>query len=350
MTTAVSTKRKVLLLRLSSLGDVVLSTAAIDPFMKAGWDIHFLTKAAFAPVLETDPRIRSVYRFDSSDGERAAREKFFAWYEKEKFDLVLDLHDSLRTRFWRCRLRKQSRVVVARKERLREILILVFRLGRWLGFGRGGRAAKMRDAALKALRDFGVGTQTPLQTKISASDLSSGLAATLPREDFLVLVPGSAWEGKKWPYFESLAESAASLAPVVVLGGKDDVECEAIAARAKKVNPQSISLQGKTSVAESAAVIARARLVVGNDTGMIHVAEALGRPVVVVEGPTSPALGFSVYRPESKIMALDLICRPCSKSGRFCFRFGTRKCLRALPSERVFEAVSTEWRKNASAL
>ena len=352
MTTAISSKRKVLLLRLSSLGDVVLSTAAIAPFADAGWEVHMVTKAAFAPVLENDPRIRSVYRFDprAHGGEKQARENFFGWCAAEKFDLVLDLHDSLRTRFWRCRLRRLAKVAVARKERLREILILVLRLGRWVGFGAGGRAKKMRDAAVNALRSFDSSASDREEIKIIAPILASEKGSLLPKSEFFVFLPGSAWEGKKWPYFAELAERAAALAPVVVLGGDGDPECEEIAARAKKVNAASLSLRGKTSMSESTAVIARAAVVVGNDTGMAHVAEALGKPLVVIEGPTSPELGFTVAGPKSRVVSMNLACRPCSKSGNICWRFGTRKCLYGLGPDSVFQAISEEWRKRAPHL
>src|SRR5690606_35675269 len=165
------------------------------------------------------------------------------------------------------------------------------------------------------------------------------VAPLLPPEKYFVFLPGSAWPGKKWPYFAELAERAARLGPVVVLGGEGDLECDAIAERARRINSNSVSLRGKTSMPESAAVIARAALVVGNDTGMVHVAEALGRPALVVEGPTSEALGFSVFRPESQVAALDLLCRPCSKSGRFCWRLGARTCMRGLSVDRVFSAL-----------
>ncbi len=352
MTIAKTSKPKVLLLRLSSLGDVVLSTAAIEPFANAGWEVHMATKAAFAPILANDRRIRSIYRFDprAQGGEKRARDDFFSWAAAEKFDLILDLHDSLRTRFWRFRLRRLAKVAVARKERLREILILVFRLGRWFGFGAGGRAKKMREAALTALGSFGSPAFSAGAIQVSAPTLSAEKEMLLPHGKFFVFLPGSAWEGKKWPYFKELAEQAATLGPVVVLGGEGDPECEEIAASARKVNKASLSLRGKTSMEESTAVIAKAAVVVGNDTGMAHIAEALGKPLVVMEGPTSPALGFTVAGPKSRVVAMDLACRPCSKSGKICWRFGTRKCLHGLAADAVFPVLVEEWRKLASDL
>jgi ADP-heptose:LPS heptosyltransferase len=75
--------------------------------------------------------------------------------------------------------------------------------------------------------------------------------------------------------------------------------------------------------------------VIGNDTGMVHVAEALGKDVAMIEGPTHPYRGFSPYRERSLALGLPLLSRPCSKSGRVCVRFGTRLCLRGLSASEV---------------
>lgn len=343
-----SALRKVLLIRLSSLGDVVLATSAITPFANSGWEIHFATKSAFAPLLASDARLKSVYRYDAkAGGESSAREGFLKWCAAEKFDLILDLHDSLRTRFWRNSLRQIAPVRVAKKERLREFLILVFRLGKWLGFGAGGRTLKLRELAEEALQEWdsvkkGDDSLTALSV---AKDAQQKTTTMVPDGDFIVLLPGSAWAGKKWPFFSELAKRAAALAPVVVLGGEKDSDCEEIAQNAKAINAKSCSLATKTSIAESMAVIQRAALVVANDTGMAHVAEALGRPLIVLEGPTDPSMGFSVHRKSSEVLGLDLACRPCSKSGKICWRWGSRKCLTDLSVDFVWSQLASRWEK-----
>jgi heptosyltransferase-2 len=159
----------------------------------------------------------------------------------------------------------------------------------------------------------------------------------LPPGDFVALLPGGAWKGKEWPYFPELAGVLARKVPVVVLGGERDVVCEEVARAARAVNPESRSLHGKTSIRESMAVLAQARWVVGNDTGMTHVAEALGREAAMLEGPTHPALGFSLHREKSVVLGLPLACRPCSKSGKVCLRFGSRLCLFGLRVAEVSE-------------
>lgn len=333
--------KRALVIRLSSLGDIVLSTAALEPLRRAGYEVHFVTKKAFAPLLENNPEIAGVHGFDKSGGEAAGREAFFRWAAEKEFSLVIDLQDSWRTWAWRRRLRARAPVFVARKERLREWLIFFGRLGPWLGFGRGGRARKFRRATLDALAHLGkLPTVPPALTTLHVSvEEKAQMAPRLPPGDFVALLPASAWKGKEWPYFPELAAVLARKVPVVVLGAEKDLVCDEVARRAAAVNPLSRSLRGQTSLRQSLAVVAAARWVIGNDTGLVHAAEALGRDVAMVEGPTHESMGFSPYREGSVLLGLKLICRPCSKTGRVCPRFGTYKCLRDLTVAGVAETL-----------
>lgn len=332
-----SERKKILVIRLSSLGDLVLATSVLAPFRQAGCELSFVTKNSFAPIITGQPDIAAVHVFDPrAQGEGAAREKFFAWFESQQFDFVLDLQDSWRTWNWRRRLRKSVPVYVAKKERLREWLILLGRLGSWVGFGRGGRARKFWRAALVSLAEERKELVSEFATKLVVSaEEKARVKDILPAGDFVALLPVSAWKGKEWPYFAELAKVLAKKVPVVVLGGEKDVACDLVAAGAKEVNPESRSLRGVTNLRESMAVLAQARWVIGNDTGMVHIAEALGKDVAMIEGPTHESMGFSPYRKGSLLLGLDLICRPCSKTGKICWRFGTRKCLYGLSPELV---------------
>jgi ADP-heptose:LPS heptosyltransferase len=328
-------------MRLSSLGDIVLSTSAVEPLRRAGYEVFYVTKKAFASLLEGNPDIAGVYAFDKAGGEGAARESFLRWCDEKNLSLVIDLQDSWRTWGWRRALRAKAPVFVARKERLREWLILYLRLGAWAGFGRGGRAKKFRRATLDALAAAGeFPAAPPALTTLHVSDEERAqVAPLLPPGDFAVLLPASAWKGKEWPYFPELAAVLARKVPVVVLGAEKDFICDEVARKAMAVNPLSRSLRGQTSLRQSLAVVAAARWVIGNDTGLVHAGEALGRDVAMVEGPTHKRMGFSPYRERSVLLGLNLICRPCSKTGRICPRFGTYKCLNDLTVAGVAESL-----------
>ncbi len=332
-------KTKVLLIRLSSLGDVVLSTAAVGPLKAAGYSVCLATKSEFASLFSAGADFEQIYSFDKkvAGGEAAARDAFLSWAREQGFAGILDLQNSWRTWSWRGSLRKLAPVRALGKPRIQEWLVLVLRLGRWFGFQPGGRALRFRQVAEAALSSWGspasseaVPAGAPL-TRISAGEAEQqAVDKLLPPGDFVALLPASAWHSKEWPYFPELAGLLAKKVPVVVLGGAKDHICAQVAEAAAAVNTASRSLHGKTSMRESVAVLARARWVIGNDTGMVHVAEALGKDVAMVEGPTHSFMGFSPYRERSVLLGLDLVCRPCSKSGKICVRFGTRLCLKGL--------------------
>lgn len=330
---------KVLVIRLSSLGDIVLATAVLSPLRAAGMDVAFAVKKEFAAILEGHPDIYEVHAFSRHDGERAARARLLAWAKAERFTFVLDLQDSFRTRRWRRYLRALAPVYVAKKERLREWLILYARLGRRWGFGRGGRAKKFRRAALDALAARGLfpAVSGALTSLFVSEEERAAVRPLLPEAPFAALLPASAWKGKEWPYFPELARLLARKVSVVALGASRDLAADATAAAAGEVRPDSRSLRGLTNLRQSLAVIAEASWVIGNDTGLVHAGEALGKDVAMVEGPTHEEMGFSPYREGSALLGLPLLCRPCSKTGRICPRFGTYKCLRDLTVAHVAE-------------
>lgn len=341
-------RKRALVIRLSSLGDVVLSTAALPPLAAAGYDVYYVTKPAFAELLESDRRIRGVFRYDKRalGGEHSARAAFLAWARAQNFDLILDLHDSLRSWSWRSALRELAPVTVAHKPRWREWAVLFFR---WksAGLGRGGRAKLFQAAAWRALKAKGEAQPVAAdRLPLTSLEIPERSPARVPAGDYVVFAPGSAWAGKRWPekYFAALGEKLAARAPVVVLGGARESFCAEIALAAARVNPQSVSLHGCTSLSELCAILRGAKAVVGNDTGIVHIAEALGRPVVVIEGPTDASLGFTPYRADSRAVGVDLLCRPCSKSGRFCWRGGSRICLTNVTPAQVESVVREVWK------
>ncbi len=105
---------------------------------------------------------------------------------------------------------------------------------------------------------------------------------------------------------------------LVVLAGPDDKFCEAFN---KISSPRLLNLQGKTTLKESMQILARAELSIGNDSGMNHIAEAHGVPVVTIFGPTHPLFGFAPHGKKSSYLSKDLWCKPCSTTGSSpCYR------------------------------
>ena len=105
--------------------------------------------------------------------------------------------------------------------------------------------------------------------------------------------------------------------PVVLVGGINDKICQEICDGIKR----SVNLAGKTSLRESMAILVNAKYIIGSDTGLIHAAEALGKSVTMILGPTSVETGAGIVLPESTVIEKDIWCRPCSQNGSFpCYR------------------------------
>lgn len=166
----------------------------------------------------------------------------------------------------------------------------------------------------------------------------------------VVIAPGSVWETKRWTPegFAAVARDlAAGGARVVLAGGPADVAaCDAVRAAA---GAGVVSLAGRTDLPSMVALVARAAVLVGNDSAPMHVACARGVPVVAVFCATTPALGYGPWGPRARVVEADLACRPCGRhGGRRCPR-GTDDCMRLVEAGAVLEAVRAVWRPGLAA-
>jgi heptosyltransferase-2 len=161
-----------------------------------------------------------------------------------------------------------------------------------------------------------------------------GLDASRPAVAFC---PGAEYgPAKRWPeqHFAALARRLAARGYAVWLVGspKDHAVAETIAQQAPGL---CSNLCGKTDIAEAADLLAAARLVISNDSGLMHVAAAVGRPVIALYGSSSP-LFTPPLSAEARIVTLNLDCSPCFK--RTC-PLGHLKCLNDLAPERVLAEI-----------
>ena len=145
---------------------------------------------------------------------------------------------------------------------------------------------------------------------------------------FAALAPGSVWATKRWPYYAELAARLAGETALVVVGGPGDGELAGAIAAACPPG-RVVDATGRLSLLASAALIARARLLVTNDSSPQHLASAVGTPTLAVFGPTVPAFGFGPLAPGSATGGVEgLACRPCDKHGPRVCPLGHWKCMR----------------------
>jgi heptosyltransferase II len=154
-------------------------------------------------------------------------------------------------------------------------------------------------------------------------------------------MPSSATRGREWPiakHREVLVRLPRGVR-VVVLGTARDQKSLELVDELRRCAVDCVDGVGLWNLREVAHVLAGAEALLGCDTGLAHLAEAVGTPVVVVRGPTTRGVGFGPWRAESKSIESSLWCSPCSKDGSFCFRLSRQRCLRDLDSDVVFDAL-----------
>lgn len=298
---------KFLIVRFSSIGDIVLTSPVIRSLKKQipGAEIHYLTRTGFSKVLEFNPYIDRLWCTDGS------LEDVIPDLKKENYDFIFDLHHNLRSLKLKLILRRPSRSF--QKLNLRKWLRVQLKSG-WLP------PVHIVDRYLETAKHLN------LKNDGAGLDFYTGPVANsffekLPfrtDQSFRVLVAGARHFTKQIPFslWEGIVKQLNE--PAVILGGKEDYErAEAI----RLLSPECIfNLCGQCSLGESAAIIQRSSVVITPDTGLMHIAAAFHKPIVSVWGNTIPDFGMYPYMPgeEHKVALVEvseLPCRPCSKIG-----------------------------------
>ncbi len=331
-------------MRFSSLGDVVLATAAVRT-LRAAWPrarITFLTKDAYAPLLKSHPAIDAVTALGEGRGHGILSLAGLC-RGMGRFDVLFDLHRNLRSRI--C-----ARVVRAdRRARYRSDS---FRRRLWvMGVRRHRMAAEGRHVVeryVDALRAV-IPVERALPPEVHVPRGVTERAEVLLRQRGVVdpgktavFVPGARWPNKRWTGsgFAAVARRLSrerGLQPVIVGDVSDRRLAEETAAALAGDSP--VNLTDGTDLLQLAAVLKMARIVVGNDSGPGHLAAAVGTPVVSIFGPTVESFGFSPVGLRSRSVSLALDCRPCSLHGGTRCPRGRRACMEDLAPGRVLEAV-----------
>ncbi len=328
--------RKILLVRLSSIGDVLLTTPLLRAIRSRYPDarITFVTKTALLPLLEHNPRIDELIGYDPSRSIRPLAR----YLAKAGFTDRLDLHGNLRTRALRWMVPGPWRGYP--KHRLaRSVLIRTKR--NWYRDTR-----PVAERYFDAARDLGLMPDgLPLEMFIGRESIDQATRLLQERglglgRMVVALAPGAQHATKRWPvrHWQILAAMlTAHDTDVVVLGGPAEVALGDDVATAG--GERAVSLAGQVGLGVSAALLKLARCAVTGDTGLMHLATAVSTPVVALFGPTVRPFGFFPYQARATILERDLPCRPCSAMGSTACPLGHHHCLTEITPELAFDAV-----------
>ena len=297
--------KKALIIRFSSLGDVVLTSCLFEPLIKRGFKPHLLTYPPYGEIFKDDPRVEVI---------ELRKDEVFKNLERLKgFDLYLDMHKNLKTfmlklllgGFWRS----------YSKESIRRRLAIKFKAFR--------TSYSVVDSYLRAIGEKGYRPSIVL-----SEDRLNRLKQTY-RQGFVAISPGARYKKKRYPYFVKVAERLREKGIRVVFVGAQG-ECEGM--------DGFENLCGKLSLLDTAGIIKLAKVFVGNDSGLLHIARAVKTKAVQIYGGTHPTLGFSLFPEEGKVIIKNLPCQPCTLHGKGECKYSTYECLE-IPPEIVVDEI-----------
>jgi heptosyltransferase-2 len=225
-----------------------------------------------------------------------------------------------------------------RKGKIKQSLLVWFKINKY------DQEIPIPERYLAVARDFGVeddGKGPELFWENSTIESAEKKAVSKGidlNKSFIALAPGAGFFTKRWPIkkFEQLIDiiQEREKTAIVVFGGAEDKEIGSVLKKAKNV----IDFCGKSSLLETAYLISRGRMLISNDTGLMHMATAVQTPVLAIFGSTVRELGFFPYRSESQVIEnSSLLCRPCSHIGRHKCPKGHFKCMEDISVKQVYK-------------
>lgn len=302
---------KILIIRFSSIGDIVLTTPIIRSVRKKFPEakIHYLTKGIYHPLLIANPNIDKIYLLE--DKIKPLIEEL----QKENYDIVIDLHKNIRSLRVRTALNAES--YTFNKMNFEKWMKVNFKMDVL------PHNIHLVDRYYEAIESLGIKNDGQgLDYYIWDKEIYDFLTQ-LSTSPYTAFALGANYYTKRLPpdMIERLCEKIEG--KIVLIGGKDEA---ALGAHLNEVMPAKIiNLSGKLSINESAYIIKFAQKVVTHDTGMMHIAAAFKKPMAVIWGNTIPEFGMYPYFGERHDLlaaknvkmfeVFGLSCRPCSKIG-----------------------------------
>lgn len=313
--------KKILIIRFSSIGDIVLTTPVIRVAKKQFPDaeVHYVTKEVFKNILIHNPYIDKVHTFKEDISE------LYEPLKAENFDVVIDLHKNLRS--LRLKQKLKAKNYSFDKLNLQKFLAVNFK--------------QINKLPNKHIVDRYFDAVAPLGIKSDGKGLDhfihqndrvdvSSLLTDHLKKTFVALVVGGSYFTKKIPLNKLSEICKNSKLPIIVLGGKED---KPVGDELQNQFPQLINTCGQYTINQSASIIEQAEWVVSSDTGLMHIAAAYNKKIISLWGNTIPEFGMAPYLPnlENKILEVkNLGCRPCSKLGFKKCPKGHFKCMNDL--------------------
>ena len=330
---------KILIIRLSSIGDILLSTAFIRQtrltFPEA--EIDFIIKKRFADLVQYNPHINKVFEYD--DENKTGLSEFVSHFKTIKYDYIFDLHNNLRSIYIRNRIHAKNRFHI-KKDKLAQTALVKLK---WHLYSHlKSIPERYSDVGVEAgITDDGKGLEVYWneETESSVNDHFSRAKIVVSRPT-IGLAPGAGFYTKRWPrdYFIQLIDLINSRDDynILLLGGEQETELGKQLAKL----PNVYNFIAKLNILESGVAISRLSSLISNDSGLMHMATCVNTPVVAIFGSSVKEFGFFPYRAKSSVVEnKDLDCRPCSHIGKSSCPRSHFKCMNDIQPDKIYNAL-----------
>lgn len=289
-------------------------------------EVHFLTKRQFQFLFERNPYLDKLHLLKDKLSETIAELK------EEKFDYIIDLHNSLRSSLVKMRLGIPSSTF--NKMRFRKWLALRFKIN-------VVPHTHLVDRYMDTVKFLGVENDgQPIDYILPDSFSIAHLLPETHRKAYWVFIIGATHFTKRMPNYKVISLCKKLSLPIVLLGG-DDVAANGTEI-ASALGAMAYNACGTLNLNESVFLVKEAQAVIGFDTGLTHIAEAFNKKIVSIWGSTVPELlGVQPYKVDQSYTAgVELPCRPCSKFGLNHCPKQHFKCMRDVDEEQIVNFVS----------
>ena len=337
---------KILIIRLSSIGDIVLATplARVLRVRFPSSHIDFLVRKEYAELVRYNKNLNRIVEFDAKTGFSGLR-TLKIQLRAEHYDIVLDIHNSLRSRYLRMLIGVKN-IVVVNKHIFARTMLVKFKKNFYRGL------VSVVDRYIETVNTFGVrndnaGLEMHVPDEMRARVKKRMAVLGVDRNKKIIgFCPSAKHATKCWPQ-ERFAELGIRLsneysAKILLFGGladKDRCRAIAVAINEQSGNGNVVDLSGELSLLDTAAAMEYCNILVTNDSGLMHVASAMKKKVVAIFGSTVREFGFFPVGTECIVERTGLYCRPCSHIGRSTCPEGHFRCMNEIQVDEVAKAV-----------
>lgn len=328
-----ATKTKILIIRFSSIGDIVLTSnlvRCLKEQFQGDLELHYLIKKQYAPIMEANPYIDIVYAFEKNSSE------IISDLKKEKYNYIVDLQKNARS--FKIKGKIAAKTFTFNKLNVEKWFAVNFK-------SHSLPNIHIVDRYLEAVKSLGIQNDgkgldyfIPEEEKIKIKDFPKNFS-----KGYIAFAIGAQHATKCLPVDKIIEICKKVELPVVLLGGKDDLRVAKFIE--DKLDQKIWNACGKFSLHQSASIVSNASVVITHDTGLMHIAAAFKKKIVSIWGNTIPEFGMYPYLPKalkhySKIIEIkELKCRPCSKIGFDKCPKGHFKCMKQIQEDNVVDQV-----------